>query len=255
MPRDGNRAVDYPLADKDSFGTAFHSDAPESRGDVEADPRALDQSRTFVKITMPKLGPTATTSTANQLASINDPGPAAVDEIDEPPEYIHTTVALLVKKDPSFKLGVKDFLRDTFRREPMEQEIEQVTRLRDNIQNPTPGLAPTLPPPSISQPEEPSPPSTSNLPPSRTQGRPYEKVVQVGEGTYGKVYKARNALGLGLVALKRIRMEGEKDGFPVTAMREVKLLQGLCHENVIRLHEMMVAHGQSLIAVAFLLDP
>lgn len=50
-------------------------------------------------------------------------------------------------------------------------------------------------------------------------------------------------------------MEGEKDGFPVTAMREVKLLQGLCHENVIRLHEMMVAHGQSLIAVAFLLDP
>jgi CTD kinase subunit alpha len=39
-------------------------------------------------------------------------------------------------------------------------------------------------------------------------------------------------------------MEGEKDGFPVTAMREIKLLQGLEHENVIRLHEMMVSHGE-----------
>lgn len=79
--------------------------------------------------------------------------------------------------------------------------------------------------------------------PKPLRGKPYEKVVQVGEGTYGKVYKARNREGLGLVALKRIRMEGEKDGFPVTAMREIKLLQGLEHENVIRLHEMMVSHG------------
>jgi hypothetical protein len=76
------------------------------------------------------------------------------------------------------------------------------------------------------------------------KGKPYEKIVQVGEGTYGKVYKARNQEGCGIVALKRIRMEGEKDGFPVTAMREIKLLQGLNHENVIKLHEMMVSNGK-----------
>lgn len=74
---------------------------------------------------------------------------------------------------------------------------------------------------------------------------PYEKIAQVGEGTYGKVYKARNSEGLGLVALKRIRMEGEKDGFPVTAMREIKLLQGLDHVNVVKLHEMMISNGKS----------
>ncbi|KAJ9114564.1 hypothetical protein QFC20_001438 [Naganishia adeliensis] len=72
---------------------------------------------------------------------------------------------------------------------------------------------------------------------------PYEKIAQVGEGTYGKVYKARNSEGLGLVALKRIRMEGEKDGFPVTAMREIKLLQGLDHVNIVKLHEMMISNG------------
>lgn len=72
----------------------------------------------------------------------------------------------------------------------------------------------------------------------------YEIVSQVGEGTFGKVFKARNIITGSHVALKRIRMEGEKDGFPVTAMREIKLLQSLNHINVIRLHEMMVSQGR-----------
>jgi hypothetical protein len=75
---------------------------------------------------------------------------------------------------------------------------------------------------------------------------PYEKIAQVGEGTYGKVYKARNGDGTGLVALKRIRMEGEKDGFPVTAMREIKLLQSLDQGNIVKLYEMMISHGERL---------
>ncbi len=81
-------------------------------------------------------------------------------------------------------------------------------------------------------------------PPRRAgPGEVYEKLVQVGEGTYGKVYKARSEESGVFVALKRIRMEGEKDGFPVTAMREIKLLQGLDHPNVVKLHEIMVSKG------------
>ncbi|CED82512.1 pkinase-domain-containing protein [Phaffia rhodozyma] len=80
----------------------------------------------------------------------------------------------------------------------------------------------------------------SQIPPTTET---YQKIAQVGEGTYGKVYKARNnETGL-YVALKRIRMEGEKEGFPVTAMREIKLLQSLNHPNVVRLFEMMVSQG------------
>jgi CTD kinase subunit alpha len=71
----------------------------------------------------------------------------------------------------------------------------------------------------------------------------YERIAQVGEGTYGKVYKARNTETGTLVAMKRIRMESEKDGFPVTAVREIKLLQSLDNENVVALHEMMVSKG------------
>jgi CTD kinase subunit alpha len=77
-------------------------------------------------------------------------------------------------------------------------------------------------------------------------GEAYERLACVGEGTYGKVYKARRVEDGSFRALKRIRMEGEKDGFPVTAMREIKLLQSLKHENIIRLYEMMVSKGEHL---------
>ena len=66
----------------------------------------------------------------------------------------------------------------------------------------------------------------------------------VGEGTFGQVYKARNTITGRLLALKRIRMESERDGFPVTAMREVKLLQSLNHPNVVQLVEMVVHRGE-----------
>lgn len=71
----------------------------------------------------------------------------------------------------------------------------------------------------------------------------YERISQVGEGTYGQVFKARAEKTGVIVALKKIRMESEKDGFPVTAMREIKLLQGLRHPNVVRLHEMMLSRS------------
>jgi hypothetical protein len=77
-------------------------------------------------------------------------------------------------------------------------------------------------------------------------GEAYERLACVGEGTYGKVYKARRVEDGTYVALKRIRMEGEKDGFPVTAMREIKLLQSLKHDNIIRLYEMMVSKGKPI---------
>ncbi|WWC91563.1 uncharacterized protein L201_006509 [Kwoniella dendrophila CBS 6074] len=76
-----------------------------------------------------------------------------------------------------------------------------------------------------------------------TSGEMYTLLSHVGEGTYGKVYKARNTDTGVMVALKKIRLEGEKDGFPVTAMREIKLLQGLKHNNVVRLLEIMVSKG------------
>lgn len=74
----------------------------------------------------------------------------------------------------------------------------------------------------------------------------------VGSGTYGKVYKAVHVYTGGLVALKKIRMEGEKDGFPVTAIREIKLLQSLKHVNVVALQEVMVERNDCFMVFEYL---
>lgn len=91
---------------------------------------------------------------------------------------------------------------------------------------------------------------TSEVPVASSMGAPdelYKIISQVGEGTFGKVYKAQNTITKLHVALKRIRMESEKDGFPVTAMREIKLLQSLRHANIVQLYEMMVSNGERLV--------
>lgn len=80
----------------------------------------------------------------------------------------------------------------------------------------------------------------------------YEKIGQVGEGTYGKVYKAKSKVTGELVALKRIRMETEKEGFPITAMREIKLLQKLRHKRIVQLTEIMVSKGSVYMVLEYM---
>lgn len=56
-------------------------------------------------------------------------------------------------------------------------------------------------------------------------------------GTFGEVFKAKHSKTRKLVALKKVLMENEKEGFPITALREIKILQLLKHENVVNLIE------------------
>lgn len=74
----------------------------------------------------------------------------------------------------------------------------------------------------------------------------------IGAGTYGKVFKAIHVYTQGKVALKKIRMEGEKDGFPVTAVREIKLLQHLRNHNVVSLLEVMVERNECFMVFEYL---
>lgn len=70
----------------------------------------------------------------------------------------------------------------------------------------------------------------------------YDLLGKLGEGTFGEVHKARSRRTGILVALKKIIMHNEKDGFPITALREIKLLKLLSHKNVLRLDDMAVEH-------------
>ncbi|UMM23284.1 hypothetical protein L5515_004081 [Caenorhabditis briggsae] len=68
----------------------------------------------------------------------------------------------------------------------------------------------------------------------------YEMLDQIGEGTYGQVYKAINRLTGEQVAMKRVRLENEKEGFPITAIREIKILRQLHHKNIVRLMDIVI---------------
>jgi len=70
------------------------------------------------------------------------------------------------------------------------------------------------------------------------QTEKYEKIAKIGQGTFGEVFKARcRADPKMIVALKRVLMDNEKEGFPITALREIRILQQLKHENIVNLIE------------------
>ena len=58
-----------------------------------------------------------------------------------------------------------------------------------------------------------------------------------------QVYRAKNKETGEVVALKRVRMDNEKEGFPITAIREIKILKVLNHKNVVRLQEIVTSKG------------
>lgn len=56
---------------------------------------------------------------------------------------------------------------------------------------------------------------------------------RIEEGTYGVVYRARDKKTNEIVALKRLKMEKEKEGFPITSLREINTLLKAQHVNIV----------------------
>ncbi|XP_029428012.1 cyclin-dependent kinase 12 isoform X2 [Rhinatrema bivittatum] len=68
----------------------------------------------------------------------------------------------------------------------------------------------------------------------------------IGEGTYGQVYKAKDKDTGELVALKKVRLDNEKEGFPITAIREIKILRQLIHCRVVNMKEIVTDKQDAL---------
>lgn len=98
------------------------------------------------------------------------------------------------------------------------------------------------------------PPPRSKLAPPRSAHPPllpcrsvyrYTRLNHIEEGTYGIVFRARcNETG-GVYALKKLKLDEEKNGFPITSLREVMaLMVAGSHENVVGVREIVV--GETL---------
>lgn len=90
----------------------------------------------------------------------------------------------------------------------------------------------------------------------------YEIIIDpIGSGTYGTVYKAKHIgskeyekkLNIPeFVALKKIKTEEEKQGFPITALREIMVMKRFEHKNILGLLEIVVSDDISKMRDAYL---
>jgi len=80
----------------------------------------------------------------------------------------------------------------------------------------------------------------------------YLKLEKLGEGTYGVVYKAKERDTDRTVALKKMRLDGEDEGVPSTAIREISLLRELRHINVVRLLDVLHSENKLYLVFEFL---
>ncbi|GAN08620.1 cyclin-dependent kinase 10-like [Mucor ambiguus] len=80
----------------------------------------------------------------------------------------------------------------------------------------------------------------------------FEKLNRVGEGTYGVVYRVVDKKTKQIVALKKIRMERETDGMPVSSLREISILKRMRHQNIVNVTD--VAVGPRLESIFLVME-
>ncbi|KAJ5073203.1 cyclin-dependent kinase 12 [Anaeramoeba ignava] len=68
----------------------------------------------------------------------------------------------------------------------------------------------------------------------------------IGDGSYGKVFQAQDKVTQELVALKKLKCDFSKElqGFPITAIREIKLLKRMDHPNILKLDEVVTSNNR-----------
>ncbi|KAF0323245.1 Serine/threonine-protein kinase [Colletotrichum sp. SAR11_59] len=81
----------------------------------------------------------------------------------------------------------------------------------------------------------------------------YEKLNDIEEGTYGWVSRAKESRTNRVVALKRLKIEpGDRNGLPVTGLREIQILRDCNHRNIVNLEEVVVGEETTKIENIFL---
>jgi cell division cycle 2-like protein len=67
----------------------------------------------------------------------------------------------------------------------------------------------------------------------------FQTLNHIEEGSYGWVSRAKDLTTSSVVALKKVKMDYAQDGFPITALREISILQKARHTNIVDLQEIL----------------
>jgi len=166
------------------------------------------------------------------------------------------------------------------KKSPDAEESKKRQRVRepsyDDISSPEFKKSPPILKPdskdATSDSEPPTPPSSVEMTPSRSptpersptpvRKRTYYPAIEgcrsveefswlnrIEEGTYGVVYRAKDKRTDEIVALKRLKMEKEKEGFPITSLREINTLLKAQHPNIVTVREIVVGNNMDKIYI------
>ncbi|ODQ49933.1 Pkinase-domain-containing protein [Saitoella complicata NRRL Y-17804] len=80
----------------------------------------------------------------------------------------------------------------------------------------------------------------------------YEKLNHIEEGSYGVVFRAKDVETGEIYALKKLKLEKEKNGFPLTSLREITTLLACPHPNIVRLRE--IVHGDTSSSIFLVME-
>jgi cell division cycle 2-like len=76
----------------------------------------------------------------------------------------------------------------------------------------------------------------------------FDKLNDIEEGTYGWVARAKEIATGKVVALKRLKIDSnDRNGLPITGLREIQTLKDCQHGNIVRLQEVVVGENASRI--------
>ena len=84
----------------------------------------------------------------------------------------------------------------------------------------------------------------------------YRRVRKIGSGTYGDVYEAIDLISGETVAIKKVKLAEETNGFPITSIREIEILDKLktgsgLHRNIVDLREVIEGKKNNSIFLVF----
>ncbi|XP_062110608.1 cyclin-dependent kinase G-2 isoform X2 [Humulus lupulus] len=97
---------------------------------------------------------------------------------------------------------------------------------------------------SLEAPDTPAPPQRSvNMLQGCRSVDEFERLNKIDEGTYGVVYRAKDKKTGEIVALKKVKMEKEREGFPLTSLREINILLSFHHPSIVDVKEVVVGNN------------
>lgn len=80
----------------------------------------------------------------------------------------------------------------------------------------------------------------------------YIHLNYIHEGVYGVVYRAKDKLTGEIYAIKKTKLGKEREGFPITSIREFNLLLSMQHPNIVNVKEVVV--GSTLDKIYFVME-